>query len=198
VSGCDARLIVKKFHDKNANKVREDNESYLRGWVFRVTVDGQVFDIITDEFGAAMLAGLRGGQIVTIEERLDLQEDKNWLSTTGNPIQITLICGDNERHFGNVQGKPPKTGRGIRGPGGGIVPPGLASILSRLPWGAALAGLAIFLALVNTAVQRLVAQMEAGRTTLATRNQVFGCLWLPLVLLAVAIHSLTRGRRRRV
>jgi hypothetical protein len=108
---CDARLIIKKFHDLNANRTRDDDEPYLSGWIFRITVDGQVIDVVTNETGTAELGGLKGGQTVTIEERLDLLRNENWISTTGNPIQTTLDCGDNLRIFGNVRGKPPKTGR---------------------------------------------------------------------------------------
>ncbi|MFQ5855622.1 MAG: hypothetical protein ACE5LU_08275, partial [Anaerolineae bacterium] len=181
---CPASLTIKKYHDLNGNGTRDENEPYLSGWIFRITVGGQVFDIVTDEGGTATLGGLRGGQTVTIEERLDLLPEGNWLSTTGSPIQTTLRCGDNELKFGNARGKLPPTGLGGNQTRGAGLPSGW-------PWVALLASSAVFLALVAIA-RRPAALLAAGRGALPQRDGGLDWLILPLVLLAIVARRLTQ------
>ncbi|MFQ5593536.1 MAG: hypothetical protein ACE5HA_05255 [Anaerolineae bacterium] len=188
-SGCSdgASLTIRKYHDMNGNGTRDGTEPYLPGWIFRITFDGQVFDVVTDETGTATLGGLREGQRVTIEERLDLQTDEDWLSTTGNPVQTTLACGENVLRFGNAHGGPPKTGRG------GGYPPG-AGFPSPWTWAGVLAGVAVFLALLAKA-RHSATLLAAGRGALLQHDGRLGWLLLPLVLLAAAIRRLTRKYR---
>lgn len=188
-SGCPngASLTVRKYHDLNGNGTRDDNEPYLPGWIFRITFDGQVVDIVTDDTGTATLGGLNEGQRVTIEERLDLLPDENWLSTTGNPVQTTLACGENVLRFGNAHGGPPKTGRG------GSFPPG-AGLPSPWTWAGVLAGAAVFLTLLARA-RHSATLLAAGRSALLQHDGWLGWLLLPLVLLAMAIRRLTRRHR---
>lgn len=182
-----AWLTIRKYHDLNGNGTRDENEPFLSGWVFRITADGQMFDIVTDETGTARLEGLRKDQTVTIEERLDLVPQDNWSSTTGVLIQTTLCCGNNEYWFGNAQIGPPPTGRGIDPiPDGGLPSP--------VAGAAMLAGAAVFLVLV-TKVGRATALAAAGRAVLPLTERWLGWLLLPLVLLAIAIRRLTRRDR---
>jgi hypothetical protein len=182
-----ASLTIRKYHDLNGNGTRDDGEPYLGGWIFRITFDGQAIDVVTDETGTATLGGLHEGQTVTIEERLDLLPDENWLSTTGNPVQTTLACGDNVLRFGNARGKLPPTGRGT-GPTSG------AGLPSPWTWAGLLAGTAVFLALVARATHSAV-WLAAGRGALLRQERWLGWLLLPLVLLSIAIRRLTRRHR---
>lgn len=182
---CPASLKIQKYHDLNGNGTQDENEPFLSGWIFRITVGGQVFDVVTDENGSATLGGLQGGDTATIEERLDVLPDQDWLSTTGNPIQTTLECGENLLRFGNARGKPPKTGRG------GERLPDAGSLWLR---GALIGGMAVFLALVAFA-GRPAALLAAGRSTLPPQGGRRSWLTLPLILLAIVIRRLTRRRR---
>lgn len=179
---CDADLIIRKYHDRNGNARQDAGEPYLEGWIFRITVSGQTFDIVTDQVGTAALGGLKGSQTVTVEERLDLVPDSSWLSTTGNPIQVTLACGENTLRFGNAKGKLPPTGLG----GAARQHPGAVSLAVLT------AGLAAIYLILLVAAHSLA--LAGAGTRLAVRTQGVGWLLAPLILGAAAVRWLRHRR----
>jgi hypothetical protein len=89
-------LTVKKFEDKNGNKVKDINESLMQGWKFTVKGNGVDKAITTDRNGSATVTGLKNGTY-TVEELAV----KDWNCTTGIKRTVVIKDGNVEVWYGN-------------------------------------------------------------------------------------------------
>jgi hypothetical protein len=88
-----ATLNVIKFYDANANGINDDNQ-LITGWKIRIH-DGIDLDRYTP------VSVIVDPDDYVVSEYAPTQT--NWISTTLNPVLITLAAGDNETvEFGNV------------------------------------------------------------------------------------------------
>ena len=86
-------LNVNKFYDANANGLNDDGQP-ITGWKIRITDDVELF-----RFTPVSVILAPDDYIVT---EFDPAET-NWIHTTLNPVNVTLVAGDNKTvEFGNL------------------------------------------------------------------------------------------------
>ena len=101
-------LIIKKFEDKNGNRVQDEDEiaslrdPRLANWHFTVQgPDGQTRGADTDDSGTAVVRGLIPGKYVVTEDTSEASHP-GWICTTQNPMPVTITStSEDVVKFGN-------------------------------------------------------------------------------------------------
>ncbi len=119
---CAPRLVIRKYEDLDGDSVRDVNEPWLEGWTFEVTGPEGTRTVITGPDGSVSLTGFQPGDVVTVEERLDLAPE-DWVASGPLRQRVTLTgCGETVVKFGNARPVLPITGTRLRPPSRQFIP----------------------------------------------------------------------------